>query len=34
LGRHLPVAAEVTRLSKFFMEMGGIGYSLLRFDLK
>ncbi|MCW5870392.1 MAG: hypothetical protein KIS61_24260, partial [Candidatus Eremiobacteraeota bacterium] len=33
LGRYLPVAGEVTRLSKFFMEMGGIGYSLLRFDL-
>lgn len=34
LGRHLPIAREMTRLSKFFMEMGGIGYHLLRFDIK
>lgn len=34
LSRYLPEAAEVTRLSKFFMEMGGICYGLLRFDLK
>lgn len=34
LGRYSSVAPEMTRLSKFFMEMGGIGYSLLRFDVK
>lgn len=32
LGRYLPAAAEVTRLSKFFMQAGAFGYCSLRFD--
>ncbi|MFN8607675.1 MAG: class I SAM-dependent methyltransferase [Vulcanimicrobiota bacterium] len=34
LGRYLPEAAEVTRLSKFFMQAGAFAYCTLRFDLK
>ena len=34
LGRYLPAAGEVTRLSKFFMQAGAFGYCTLRFDLK
>lgn len=34
LGPYLPEVAEVARLSKFFLEMGGFGYWLLKFELK
>ncbi|MBS2038797.1 class I SAM-dependent methyltransferase [bacterium] len=32
LGRYLPEAGEVTRLSKFFMQVGAFAYCTLRFD--
>jgi cyclopropane fatty-acyl-phospholipid synthase-like methyltransferase len=34
LGPYLAEVQEVARLSKFFMEMGGFGYWLLKFELK